>query len=233
MITPPSGIHPVRTAFGSCFVLVEAGRAIVIDSGLFGVRPRFEDLFGQLGQGPRAVEAIVLTHGHLDHAGNAAWLREWTGAPVYAHAAEQRHLDGTYPYRGAARFCGWLEAAGRRVAHYRPVTIDRPLSDGDLLSWWGGLQVVHLPGHTAGHCGLWSERHQLLFCGDLVAIWRHWTNLPPFYFNSEPEKFRASLCRAAELQPRFVVPNHHSRSAPFDPAWFAGQFMKFAHRKLR
>ena len=98
--------------------------------------------------------------------------------------------------------------------------------------WWGGLHVVHLPGHTAGHCGFWSEKHQLLFCGDLVAIWRWWTQFPPFYLNTDSRKLRASLQRALELRPRLVVPNHYSRWAGFDPAYFAERFERFARRKL-
>jgi glyoxylase-like metal-dependent hydrolase (beta-lactamase superfamily II) len=65
-----------------------------------------------LGLEPGQVKAILLTHGHLDHAGNLAWAKAWSGAPVYAHAAEQAHIDGTFPYRGINRWCGRLERAG-------------------------------------------------------------------------------------------------------------------------
>jgi len=232
MTSIPPGLHPVPTAFGCCHVLVESGRAVVLDSGLFGVRKRFAALFDRLGLSPRAVEAIILTHGHLDHAGNAAWLRDWTGAPILAHPAEQPHLNGAYPYRGAARLCGWLEAAGRAVRRYQPVTIDRPLREDEVLPWWGGLKVVHLPGHTAGHCGFWNESRRLLFCGDLVAIWRWWSQFPPFYFNTEGALLRPSLQRALALKPELVVPNHCSPSAPFDPLHFAARFRRFGERKL-
>jgi glyoxylase-like metal-dependent hydrolase (beta-lactamase superfamily II) len=180
MAEVPAGLHEIPTHFGCCHVLVTDDRAVIIDSGLFGARRRFITLFAQLGLAPSAADAILLTHGHLDHAGNAAWLREWTGAPVLAHPAEQAHIDGRYPYRGWPRICGALEAVGRVAARYRPVHIDRDLRDGEELPWWGGLRVVHLPGHTNGHCGLWSHRHQLLFCGDLVAIWAWRTMFPPF-----------------------------------------------------
>lgn len=209
----PEGLHRIRGRFGKCFVLVdERGRAVIIDSGLFGYAAKFRGCFARLGLEPNAVDAILLTHGHLDHAGNLAWLKAWTRAPVHAHPAEQRHLDGTYPYIGYARVCGLLERAGRSLMRYRPATIDRPFADGDRLPFWGGLRVVHLPGHTLGHCGFWSERHRLLFSGDLVAIWKTWTQIPPRILNVATEQIPASLRKAAALQPRLVAPNHCSNT---------------------
>ena len=60
-------------------------------------------------------------------------------------------------------WCGRLERVGYGVLRYRPAQIDRCISDGDELPFWGGLRVVHLPGHTEGHCGFYSARHDLLF----------------------------------------------------------------------
>ncbi|MBE2215274.1 MAG: MBL fold metallo-hydrolase [Opitutaceae bacterium] len=205
----PAGLHHVRGLFGTCHVLVdERRRAVIIDSGLIGYAKAFRRLFSSLALAPASVDAILLTHGHLDHTGNAAWLHAWSGAPVLAHPLEHAHIDGVYPYRGLTRICGALEALGRAATRYRPVAIDRPLADGDVLPFWGGLRVVHLPGHTLGHCGFWSERHRLLFCGDLVAMYGRWTVKPPRFLNVAPELIPASLRKAAALQPRLVAPNH-------------------------
>ena len=231
MSTVPPGLFSIRTPFVNCHVLVdEARRAVVIDTGFIGSRRKLERLISRLGLPPASVQAIVLTDGHIDHAGNVAWLMEWTGAPVWAHPAEQAHIDGVYPYRGVARVCGILEAIGRGVTGCRPVCIDEFLVDGATLPLWGGLRVVHLPGHTLGHCCLWSERLRLLFAGDLVAIWTWRTTYPPPIYNSAPELLPASLRSAAALKPWLVVPNHYNT---FDPAWVAGEFARFAARKLR
>lgn len=229
MKTVPHGLHPVSSFFVNCHVLVdEHDRAVVIDSGFVGSRKHFENVFARLGLKPSEVEAILLTHGHLDHTANLAWLKEWTGAPVFAHPLEQQHIDGTWPYRGISRVCGWMEAVGRRLVHYQPVQIDRTFSHDEWLPFWGGLRVVHLPGHSAGHCGFWSERNRLLFIGDLAAVWTWRTTLPPPIFNSQPELLKDSLRRAAAFHPEFVVPNHYNR---FEPRLLAQWFCGFARRK--
>ena len=205
-------VHTIRGVMGVCHLLVEPdGRgAVLLDTGLIGERGQIRRRLRRLGLGPRDVRAILLTHGHLDHAGNLAWAKAWTGAPIYAHPAEQAHLDGTFPYAGPARWCGRLERVGRALLGIgAPAKIDGPLADGDELPWWGGLRVVHLPGHTLGHCGFFSAEHGVLFSGDLFASYFFNVHLPPRMLNSAPELIPASLEKAARLGARFIVPQHY------------------------
>jgi glyoxylase-like metal-dependent hydrolase (beta-lactamase superfamily II) len=205
----PAGIHPMRGVMSVCHLLVEGKAAWLLDTGMVGEPILLRRLLARLGLGPDSIQAIVLTHGHLDHAGNLARFKAWTGAPVYGHPAEQPHIDGTYPYQGPARWCGQLEAAGRWAFRYRPAAIDHPLGDGDELPFWGGLEVVHLPGHTDGHCGFLSKRHGLLFSGDLFASYFFNTHLSPRMFTSRPELVPASLRRVLAMNPDLMVPNHY------------------------
>lgn len=205
----PPGIYPLRGPMALIHLLVEGRRAWLVDGGFFGELGRLRRLVARLGLTPGSIEGILLTHGHLDHAGNLAAFKEFTGARVYGHPAEQRHVDGTYPYQGINRWCGRLEACGRAVLRYRPALIDEPLADGMELPFWGGLRVVHLPGHTEGHCGFWSARHRLLFSADLYASYLGLVHLPPAILNSQPELIPASLRKALALDPVAMVPNHY------------------------
>jgi len=212
-LEPSFHVYPIRGLAGSFHLLYDAERhaAVLIDTGLVGEMPRLEKILRGLGLRWSDLKAILLTHGHLDHTGNLARLKELTGAPVFAHPLEQPHIDGTFPYTGPSRLCGLTEAAGRGVFRYRSVAIDQPLVPDAALPYWGGLRVIHLPGHTEGHCGFYSERFQLLFSGDLLASYWFSTHRPPFFLNSRPEKIDSSLRRAKALAPRYLIPNHYDR----------------------
>jgi glyoxylase-like metal-dependent hydrolase (beta-lactamase superfamily II) len=205
------GIHTIRGVMGVCHLLVDAEhRAVLLDTGLVGEPWLIRRRVARLGLAPGDIKAILLTHGHLDHAGNLAWAKAWSDAPIYAHPLEQQHIDGTYPYAGVNAWCGRLERAGRTVMRVgRAVAIDAPIQDGDELPFWGGLRVVHLPGHTLGHCGFYSPRHDLLFSGDLFASYFFNVHLPPAILNSVPELIPASLEKARRLNPRLMVPQHY------------------------
>jgi glyoxylase-like metal-dependent hydrolase (beta-lactamase superfamily II) len=203
----------IRDRYVSFHLLLNAdGSAVLIDSGfLHGIR-RLEAALEEGGRDWSNLTAILLTHGHLDHTYNVEAIRQ--RAPhlkVWGHAADTAHFRGTYPYRGIARFCGWLEEAGRRLFGYTPVTLDHTFADGDVLPFWDGLTVLRLPGHTAGHCGFYSRKHDLLFSGDLFATWRVRTILPWRILNSCPEHFPESLRRVRALKPRGILSNHADR----------------------
>lgn len=206
----PDGLISVRGFMSVPHVLVDGDGAVVLDTGFPGDAGRIRRAMASAGLGPRDLRAIVLTHGHIDHAGSAAELKAWSCAPVYAHPLEQAHLDGVFPYRGLARVCGALEAAGRAITSYCPVTIDVPIVDGATLPLWGGLRVVHLPGHTLGHCGFYSEKHDLLFSGDLWVRFMMRTQSSPRIFSDDVSLVPASLRKARAIGARWVVPGHYA-----------------------
>ncbi len=104
------------------------------------------------------VEKIILTHGHIDHAGGAADLRDALGVPIEGpHEADRFLLDG-------------LEEQGRTYGiTARSVTPDRWLKDGDTVEVAGHrFLVLHCPGHSPGSVVLYNSNQRFALVGDVI-----------------------------------------------------------------
>ncbi len=202
-------------AFGVCvYALRDGDEVVLIDSGFLGASGRLGEALRRAGWDRCRIVGIILTHGHLDHTFNAFRFAREFGAWVAAPRLDEAHVAGSYSYSGSARVCGLLEAGGRRLFGYQPPLGVDWFSPGHRFDHFGGLEVVPLPGHTAGHCGLFSASRRLLFCGDLFASFWWSRHLPPAILNSQPEEIPASVRRALALEIDGCLPAHCDRAAP-------------------
>lgn len=149
-------VVPVTPFQQNCTILWDENskRAAIIDPG--GDVPRILRAIHALGVLP---ERIVLTHGHLDHAGGAATLREQLAVPI----------DG--PDRRDKFLLDSLAAQGEQfgIPGLRDVIPDRWLTEADHVELAGHVfRVLHTPGHTPGHISLIAETARFAFVGDVL-----------------------------------------------------------------
>jgi glyoxylase-like metal-dependent hydrolase (beta-lactamase superfamily II) len=211
--------------------MVVDDHCVLIDTGLTPwIRFALIRRMRHLGLPPQSLKAIFLTHGHLDHTGNVDWIQRWSGAEVYIHSEDEKHLKGEYPYTAISRVCGWLERIGRFVLRYRPPTLVSFFKDHDPLPYISGWRVMHLPGHTHGHCGFYHEQSRLLFSGDLFATYLRNTH-PPYRILNTSEPILAESCRkVAALNPDAMIPNHYDF---LNPVRIRHEFIKMVERRFR
>lgn len=132
----------------------EGGAAVVIDPGQ-DVAPEILDL---MRARDLRCEAVLLTHGHIDHVWSAAEICEATGAPAFIHPADRSMLEDP----AAA-----LGALGLSEFRIRVPSDVRDLTDGGEFDVDGlRIEVRHAPGHSPGHCVFVTEG--VAFTGDVI-----------------------------------------------------------------
>ena len=149
-------VVPVTPFQQNCTVLVcdAAHRAAVIDPG--GDLDRILAVVEKAGA---AVEKILLTHGHLDHASAAGELAARTGAPIEGPHEAERFLIAELPEQ--CRAYGFPA--------YPAFEPDRWLRDGDSVGFGHEtLEVLHCPGHTPGHIVFFHRKGGLAIVGDVI-----------------------------------------------------------------
>jgi hydroxyacylglutathione hydrolase len=158
-----AAIVPVTPFQQNCAILWDDGSKVgaVVDPG--GEVDRILETVGRLGV---RVEKILLTHGHIDHAGGAAALKEALAkasgdAPVPIEGPDERDrflLDGLE-----------RQGPGFGMADARNVAPDRWLKEGDRVTVGGhAFEVLHTPGHTPGHVAFWNPKARFAIVGDVL-----------------------------------------------------------------
>ena len=213
-----AGVAVYPTLIANAYFVGDAASWYLVDActpgNERGIRKAAEQRFG----GGARPQAIILTHGHFDHAGSAGPLADLWQVPVYGHALEIPFVTGQKHY---PPFNFAPPGFFTKLARVFPTsTVDlgsrvRPFEAEPLPGW----QMVDTPGHTPGHVSFFREAGRVLIAGDAVttmdldSFWATITKRkqvcrPPVPATHDWPGARASVQRLAQLRPDVIAAGH-------------------------
>jgi len=222
------GIHAIDTGFVRPFfdashLVMEQGRAAFVDVGTTFSVPGLLKALDGLGLPREAVDYVIVTHVHLDHAGGAGeMMRLLPHAKLVVHPRGARHMiDPAKLWAGASAVYG-EDAMRRNYGRLVPVDPARVIEAPDCFTLELGsrpLLFLDTPGHARHHFCVWDEASRSMFTGDTfglaypeLASGRGAFVMPtttPVQF--EPEALVASIERLLGFGPRAMLLTHYSR----------------------
>jgi glyoxylase-like metal-dependent hydrolase (beta-lactamase superfamily II) len=219
---------PPRAGIANVFLIIQGRDILLVDTGSRNQEKRILEAITSRGFDQEHLKYIFLTHTHYDHAGNAAALKEITGAKIIVHESERDFLNdgfmripkGTSPLFKAISFMGRNLGLERKIGWYPPAVADITFTQTfDMKPLGFDAEIIHTPGHTVGSSSL--------VVGDKVIVGDAMFNLGgKFYpgFANDEKTLVKSWKTFAGLEVRWYYPSHGKRIGK-------AQFLKEADAK--
>jgi glyoxylase-like metal-dependent hydrolase (beta-lactamase superfamily II) len=198
--------------------IVRGAKTALVDTGVLGTPTNdVTPALASLGLSLSDVDLVVNTHGHMDHLGGNAEVKDASGAEIGLHRndlplaesneAHAQRLRELYPVIDADHLRPTREAMTLRLLG-RAIGVDRVLDDGDVVDIGDDIKltVIHTPGHTGGSVCYYWEQAGILFTGDSVQVCSiHGDGLP---IVEDPTNYAESLKRARDIKPKTLMMGH-------------------------
>ena len=214
-------IYNLGAKWVNFYLVVEDDQAVLVDAGYPRYANRLEVALSELGLGIGAIQAVFVTHHHVDHVGVAERVRSQGGATVLVGEGDAAIVRGDRPSHPPSGFWqqSWrpsmvgylLHTARAGGAGYCPVAEFSALSTDQTLDLPGRPRVVETPGHTAGHYSLVLEERSVLFSGDAMVNFDYASGargLRLHRFNEDRERAMLSLDRLEAFDVETVLFGH-------------------------
>lgn len=216
-----------RPGMAACYLIGGDGHYAFVESGTSLSVPRLLDALGERGVDRSAVDYVMPTHVHLDHAGGAgALLRELPKARLVIHPRGARHMiDPSQLIAGATAVYGpeaMLDMYGEiaPVPEVRVIVTDvAPDRDFELMLGGRRLCFIDAPGHARHHYAIWDQASRGWFTGDVFGLsYREFDSDDRNYLipttspvQFDPEAWNATLDRLLDKSPSHVYLTHYGR----------------------
>ena len=209
-------------------LVVEDGHAAIVDTGHNAAVPAVLSALAERGVEPAAVDLIVLTHVHLDHAGAAGTLmRACPNARLAVHPRGARHMIDPSVLMTATRAVYGAQAADAMYGEIVPVAAERIVETGDgvaLALRARELRFFDAPGHARHHVCVEDTRTGHLFAGDNFGLSYRETDRDGLAFvfptttpvQFEPRALHATMDRMLALAPAAIYLAHFGQVRDVD-----------------
>jgi len=221
----------VRPRFDASFLIVENGRAAFVETGPNSAVPHLLAALEAHGLERDAVDYVIPTHVHLDHAGGAGLLMQHLPrAKLVIHPRGARHMIDPSVLMEGVRAVYGAEVAARDYGELVPIPAERVITttDGMVIELSGRpLLFADTPGHARHHHCIWDEASRGWFTGDTFGI--VYPELAPYIVPAtapvqfDHEALRASVARLLAKRPEFMYLTHFG--AVRDAEQLAGQYL--------
>ena len=167
-------IKTIELTFVNAYLLSAGVDFVLIDTGLAMHREKLEKELNEAGCYPGKLKLVLITHGDMDHAGNAAWLKEKYGCRIALHENDLGLVEKGIQVKRKTKSIGSrlffiIRRLFRKKFSFEKFTPDIFLSDGMRLNESGlSGTVYHLPGHTSGSVCILTEDGNF-FAGDIFT----------------------------------------------------------------
>ena len=217
------GVTRVPILFVNAYLVASGEDFVLVDTGVRGAGTAaiLRAIARRYGRHARPT-AIILTHGHFDHAGSAHTLARRWDVPVYAHRLELPYLTGRSSYPPQDPTVGGTLANLSRAFPRAAIDLGtdvHPLAEGGEIPDLAGWCAMHTPGHTPGHISLFREDDGALIAGDAIAtmdqespvelfVRRRQLRWPPATMTPDWQSARRTVEALARLRPDAVAAGH-------------------------
>lgn len=213
----------VRPILAAIHIVIENGRVAFIDTGSNDALPNALAALGKLGLDETAVDYVILTHIHLDHAGGAGSLMQaFPNARLVVHPRGARHMAEPSKLVAGVTAVYGAEYVARVYGEILPIPAERIIEapDGHVVSLNGReLLCLDTPGHARHHICIVDQKASAIFTGDMFGLSYRELDVDgrQFVFPTttpsqfEPEEMRHSIKRLMALRPEAMYLTHYSR----------------------
>lgn len=213
----------VRPLLAAIHMVVEQGRVAFVDTGSRDALPNALAALERLDLSVEAVDYVILTHIHLDHAGGAgSMMAAFPNARLVVHPRGARHMAEPAKLVAGVTAVYGADYVAKVYGEILPIPPERIIEapDGHVVDLAGrALLCLDTPGHARHHICIVDQATRGIFTGDMFGLSYRELDVDgrPFIFPTttptqfEPEEMRTSVRRLMALQPEAVYLTHYGR----------------------